>query len=463
MPCFPKLISKFAHYSFTVYAIVDIETTGGHAASHGITEVAIVVHDGSKIVGQYESLINPGLPIPNFITSLTGISNAMVASAPRFEEVAGEIHRMLEGNVFVAHNVNFDHTFLRAHLSQCGYSLSEKKLCTVRLTRKVFPHLPSYSLGNLCRELDIPIYNRHRAGGDATATAHLFDMILRNGGETHIREMLKKHSGEHWLPVNLNKSDIENLPSCPGVYYFHDEKERVIYVGKAINLKKRVTSHFTGFDPGNRRMQFLRKIHSVKFKACASELHALVLESVEIKRLWPRYNYSQKQASPRFGLFAFEDNRGFLRLAIDHKKKHQTALYQFNLLHEGRTMLRKMVKEYALDEGMCFLSNSSVVHDELDAGMYNSRVERAIRALERKLPTFVITSRGHDGRSICLLMYKGCYYGMGYVDELPDDVNVLRDMLEPQDDNDYIRNSLFRFAELHPALVHHYTTGEAES
>ena len=161
-----------------MYAIVDIETTGSYASANGITEVAIHVFDGKQVIKKFESLINPQQPIPRYIQAFTGISNEMVAGAPLFEEVAGEIFELLNDNVFIAHNVNFDYSFLKSHLLRTGHDLKSKKLCTVRLSRRIFPGFSSYSLGNLCRSLDIEIHNRHRAGGDAEATVRVFSRLL---------------------------------------------------------------------------------------------------------------------------------------------------------------------------------------------------------------------------------------------------------------------------------------------
>src|SRR5260221_613085 len=161
-----------------MYAVVDIETTGGYAAAHGITEISVYIHDGERVVKHFETLINPKQHIPYYITALTGISNAMVVDAPLFDEIAETLYELLSENIFVAHNVNFDYSFVKHHLKNAGLDLTTKKLCTVRLGRKVFPGLPSYSLGNLCRSLGIRIENRHRAGGDAKATVLLLEHYL---------------------------------------------------------------------------------------------------------------------------------------------------------------------------------------------------------------------------------------------------------------------------------------------
>jgi len=173
-----------------MYAIVDIETTGMSSFKSGITEIAICLHNGQSVVDRYMSLINPGYPIPAYITRLTGISNEMVSDAPFFDEVAGAIYAILKDHVFVAHNVSFDYSFVQHALKAAGFNLNVQKLCTVRMSRKVFPGLPSYSLGNICRSLGISNNNRHRAMGDAAATAELFERMIQHKGEKFIHKML---------------------------------------------------------------------------------------------------------------------------------------------------------------------------------------------------------------------------------------------------------------------------------
>lgn len=441
-----------------MYCIVDIETTGGSASSSGITEVSIYRHDGKEITGHFTTLINPGHHIPSHITSLTGISNAMVASAPVFEEVAEKIYDLLSENIFIAHNVNFDFSFLKHQLHRSGYNLVVKKLCTVRLSRKTFAGLPSYSLGNLCRSLRIPVENRHRADGDAKATVLLFEKILLANGQVHIDEMLKKSSGEQWLPMQLDKKTIDRLPLTAGVYYFHDSKGKVIYVGKAINIRKRVSSHFTHNDAALRRQHFLRLIADITFKECTNELHALVLESTEIKRLWPKYNYSQKEPLQKFGLYSFEDNKGYLRLAIDKKKKNLPALCQFNLMYDGITLLRKMAEQFSLDLRLCHIDKTTFTPEELELldppSDYNQKVMAALQELQKQLPTFAVMETGaKKDELLCLLMEKGSFWGMGYIDRQLKDapVDTLKEKLQPYMDNNFIRNSLYAYAEANPA------------
>ncbi|MFZ1304513.1 MAG: exonuclease domain-containing protein [Ferruginibacter sp.] len=439
------------------YAIVDIETTGGHASANGITEIAVYIHNGERVIKHFETLINPQQLIPKFITSLTGIDNMMVADAPTFDEIADVLFELLNENIFIAHNVNFDYSFVKHQLKQCGYDLTAKKLCTVRLGRKVFPGLLSYSLGNLCRSLKIGIENRHRAGGDAKATVKLFEYMLANGAQTHVDLMLKRTSAEQWLPMNLDKEVIDKLPSKPGVYYFHNHKDKIIYVGKAINIKKRVSSHFTHNDPDQKRQHFIRNIHKVSFKQCATELEAIVLESTEIKKLWPRYNKSQKQPLVKYALYSFEDSRGYIRLAIDKKKKNFPHLYHFNLLNEGLVLVKKMVDEFELDARLCFIDKTPFTQKEADAleppGIYNLKIKKALDALSENLPTFVLVDEGiQEEEKLCLLVERGSFWGMGYLPKsFPvSNCSELKNLLNPYADNDYIRNNIYSFAEANP-------------
>ena len=440
-----------------MYAIVDIETTGGYASANGITEIAVYVHDGEKVIRHFETLVNPNQNIPRYITALTGIDNFMVADAPAFDEVAKEIFELLNDKIFVAHNVNFDYSFVKHHLKAAGFELKAKKLCTVRLSRKVFPGFPSYSLGNLCRSLQLPIDNRHRAGGDAKATVKLLEHCMAHDTELHIQQMLKKSSAEQWLPMQLNKQDIMQLPSSPGIYYFLDAKDKVVYVGKAINIRKRVSSHFTHNDADRKRQNFLRTICKVKFTTCASELEAIVLESAEIKRLWPKYNVSQKQPQQKFALYMFEDNKGYLRLAIDKKKKNFPSLYSFNWLHEGLVMLKKMIEEFELHEKLCFIDKTPFNENDLSfidpPNIYNGKIRKAMEALDEQLPTFAVMDNGiKEDEKLYLLVERGNFWGMGY---LPSSQSItsasdLKNYLQPYADNDTIRNSIYSFAAQYP-------------
>lgn len=383
----------------------------------------------------------------------------MVADAPSFEEVAQQIFEILNDKIFVAHSVNFDYSFLKHQLQHCGYELGAKKLCTVRLTRKVFPELPSYSLGNICRSLEIVIENRHRAGGDARATVQLFELLLHNNAQPHIMQFLKKSSKEQYLPLYLPKEEIEQLPRKPGVYYFRNQKGKVVYVGKAKSLKQRVSSHFTHNGAGRQKQEFIRNVHNISYQLCGTELMAAVLEETEIKRLWPVYNTSRKQISLQYGLYVFEDQKGYARLAIERKRKHLRPVHTFGLIWEGYRLLWNMIERHQLSPRLCFVDKTremgdvSEVYDE--PYTYNQRVEKALKTLHNELPTFAVMGEGIEAdQQSCLLIEKGKFYGMGYVPKemKMKDIGKLKKILTPYHDNDFIRDMIYRYAETNPQL-----------
>jgi DNA polymerase III subunit epsilon len=454
--------------STATYAIVDIETTGSYAANNGITELAIVLHDGNKIVDRFETLINPLTPIPRYVQVLTGIHPGMLQDAPLFSDVALRVYQMLKDAVFVAHHVNFDYSFIRYQLETCGFELDTKKLCTVRLSRKVFPGLPGYSLGKLCRELEIPILNRHRAGGDADATVILFEKILRNDQQGAVSQMLNGKSREQYLPPNLPSEQIGSIPYTPGVYYFHDQKGKVIYVGKAKNLRSRVCSHFSNNHPGLRKQEFLRNIYAVSWQDCGTELMAFLLECVEIRRLWPNYNRSLKRFEQTYGLYVYEDQSGYLRLTIEKKKQNLLAYYSFNGLAEGWQVLRNLVRQFELCPKLCFIQKGNETCAGLNtnsclgaceqrepASNYNLRLVAALQSLQEMLPSFMIRDRGRDSsEESCVLVENGRFYGMGYLDkELQiQNLETLKEQLTAYPENDYMRGLVYAYAEKWPAL-----------
>ncbi len=441
-----------------MFAIVDIETTGGYASGNSITEIAIAIHDGEQMIDYFETLVNPEAPIPRYIQALTGITNAMISQAPLFEEVAPKIFGMLHDKVFVAHNVNFDYSFVKHQLAQCGYELDTKKLCTVRLARKVLPGHPSYSLGNLCRCLQIAVEQRHRAGGDTLATVKLFECILKNDLDGEIKNMLKGKSKEQFLPPHLPVEKVAQLPPLPGIYYFHNAKGKIVYVGKAKDLKKRVSSHFSNNKPGKQKQDFLREIYNISFQVCGSELMAFILESIEIKRLWPLYNRSLKGFQQTYGLYIYEDGRGYQRLIIEKKKKQLEPLYTFNLLLDGLNLLKQLIEQFELCSRLCYVdvSPGPTLADEVSSKEYNERVSKAIGHLKGSLPSFAVVEdvalpKTEDKQGI-ILMEKGRFYGMGYVPANTSFTHIdeYKKHLTQYPESEYIRGLVYQYAIKNP-------------
>jgi DNA polymerase III subunit epsilon len=447
------------------YAIVDIETTGGNAAGSRITEIAIVIHDGFNELTRFETLVNPEKEIPLPIFALTGITNEMVRHAPVFDDIAQEVYQLLDGRIFVAHNVNFDYSFIRHQLEQAGFKFTARKLCTVRAARKVRPGLHSYSLGNLCRSLNIPIERQHRAGGDVNATAILFRQLLAWDAEGEIEKMLKKASQDQRLPPNLPPADFEQLPGKPGVYYFYNRERKVVYVGKAINLKKRVASHFSGHKVTAQRQNFLRDIYSISFEVCATELMALLLECIEIKKLWPVYNTALKRFDAKFGLYQYEARSGYKYLAVGKLSKNQLSIETFHSEHEGINLLRNLAENYSIDYRFCKYGRPSGeeaykghgLTDLPDIDFHNHQVNSAITSLLQERPSFAIIDKGRSAdEHSCIWVENGHFYGMGYVSadigfNRPDEV---KEYVTPYKSNGYIMQLLYSFAAKYPSKVH---------
>lgn len=450
-----------------LYAIVDIETTGGFAASNGITEIAVFITDGNNVIDQFHSLLNPHYTIPSFVESLTGITNEMVASERDFKSIADDLFELLHDKVFVAHNVNFDYSFVKHHLAQSGYELNCKKLCTIRLGRQIVPGLKGYGLDKICRHLEIDIEERHRAAGDAAATVKLFHHLLRCDTNGHVQTMLKGNSKEQFLPPNVPVAEIKQLPSCAGVYYFHDKKGKVIYVGKARSLSKRVNSHFSNNKTNKQKQEFLKKIYHITYQETATELMAFILESIEIKKIWPEQNRSQKRFEQVYGLYGFEDSKGYLRMCIEKSRKTIKPLFTFSLLPEARNFLRKLVLQFGLCPKLCFLQAANIECQAFlekkcngaccqaeDAAEYNRRVAACIQYLEHELPSFALVDDGLAmNEQSCILIEKGRFYGMGY---LPADVEVngiedIKFRLTRYAENDYVRRIVLQYGERYPA------------
>ena len=450
-----------------MYAIVDIETTGGNAGSGSITEIAILISDGKSILDSYTTLVNPLQPIPLFIEKLTGISDEMVSNAPTFSVIAKEVHELLQDKIFVAHNVNFDYSFIAHQLNQQGYRFNARKLCTVRLSRKVFEDLPSYSLGNLCRSLDIQVKNRHRAMGDAAATTELFHRIVEADRGLLIKSMLKKGSGDEYLPIHLSSDDLEQMPEKPGIYYFHDAKGKIIYVGKAKRLRKRVISHFSNNDVSKRKQDLMRMVHKISFKESGNELMMSVMESIEIKRIWPLFNRSQKKFENRFGICSYVDQRGVLRLGVVKKKKHLVLHTSFPYQLDGMRLLNKLAREHKLCPKMCFLQVETVecVGQEEDfcegicsnnenTERYNKKVTKVIADLQSLNPTIAVFGEGRKpNEKSCILIGKNDYLATGFIEEhliKKIKLDKLMKKLEPAASNEFIRSMVLNYADINP-------------
>lgn len=278
------------------FAVVDLETTGGMSRRDKITEVGIVVVENGEITEKFSTLINPERSIPTEITRITGITNQMVADAPKFYEIAKEIVLLTKGKTFVAHNVNFDYGFLKNEFASLGYTFTARKLCTVKLSRRLFPGLRSYGLSNLIKEFNLPMENRHRALDDAYATAHLLTKILiQQNNEQEIKDLVNFGIKVTQLPNSITLDELHALPETCGVYFFKDEEDRLLYVGKSNNIKKRVMQHFRKV---SRKAEKIHQfVHKITYEETPGELIALLKEDEYIKHFQPPINKTQRKKS----------------------------------------------------------------------------------------------------------------------------------------------------------------------
>ncbi len=415
------------------YAIVDIETTGGMAKRDKITEVGIVLFDGKKVIDQYSTLINPGISIPPYITSITGITNEMVADAPRFYEVAKKIVEMTDEAIFVAHNVRFDYSFLKEAFKNLGYTFSRKQLCTVRLSRKVFPGLRSYSLGNLIRHFGIPVHARHRALDDALATAKLLSIIMKQDEGTSRAESIINHGIKtSKLPIGISMDTLRGLPEGPGIYYFRNTYGDIIYIGKSKHIRKRVMQHFSA--TGDKAEKMSRLVASIDTIETGSELIAMLLESKEIKKHQPQINKAQRTRTYPYFIHHFIDDQGFIRLewlkSSLKTRKNKNILSYYGSKLGAISHLTKVTTQYTLCKKLCSLEKSEnacfsystkncygacIAQEEPQS--YNERAEMAIDAIKKIFDhNFIIITEGrsHDEAGI-ILVEEGNYKGYGYI------------------------------------------------
>jgi len=432
-----------------LYSVVDIETTGNGYRGQKITEISIFIFDGEKIVDEFTSLVNPEQKIPHFITNLTGITDAMVRTAPKFYEIAKKIAEITKDTIFVAHNVNFDYNIIRDEFKSLGFDFKRKKLCTVRLSRKIIPGLSSYSLGNICSAEGIEIAARHRAKGDAEATVELFRRLIIKDHKFTINSFLNAKSREATLPPLLDKQVVDTLPEKHGVYYFKNEKKEVIYVGKANNIKQRVISHF--YDKKKKERTMCLETADISYTETGSELIALLHESSEIKHLYPKFNRAQRKAGEAVGLFSYEDQKGILHLAFNRLKLTPNPIMKFYSMAACRTTLEKICSAFELCPKYCHLQTNvnacfhfqlqqcrGVCSEKEAIESYNKRVRKAIKSLGLQTENLVIKENGRTDEELgFVLILNGIYQGFGYINK-NQEMSSLEDYLlhiTPQKDN----------------------------
>ena len=410
-----------------MYTIIDIETTGGKYNEEGITEIAILKHDGEKVVDKFVSLMNPERRIQSYVSRLTGIDTELVLFAPKFYQLAKRIVEITENTTIVAHNAAFDYRMLQTEFRRLGYEFERPTLCTVQLSKRLLPGMDSYSLGKLVKQLGIPLNSRHRAEGDAQATVKLFEVLLNKDSSKNIIHQAKtgkpkKHRDQKLISL------MEGLPAAVGVYYFQDEDGKVLYVGKSRNIKKRINQHFASDQPKAQDMQ--RAVEKISFERTGNELIALLKENQSIKEIQPEFNQALKNKIYSHGLFV-DNQSNYQQLKIRKLSGNEQPLIAFKNYQQAKKVISQWVEEYHLcpqlsnlekqKKGSCFHYGiekcSGACIGKESAEKYNARVDQLISRWNFENKNFLLIDRGRFNHDKSLVYVKdGIVYGFAYFD-----------------------------------------------
>jgi len=426
-----------------MYAVVDLETTGGDPSSEGIIEIAICIHNGQEITHSYSTLVNPGKSIPPFISRLTGINDEMVEQAPSFSEIAGEVVNILGDHVFVAHNAPFDYAFIVSALARYGFTYNKEVLCTCRTGRKLIPGHASYSLGKLCRSLNIELNNAHRAHADATATTHLLKMLLEKSGGDLQPYYTPKLVNRSKIPDNV----IDGLPLKAGLLYILDENQNIIYLTKASNIRKKAVSILV--KSANRRNKNIANLGvSLDFEVTGSLMVAAILEFEAVKNLKPKFNRDFQSYETRFGIYDEPDDKGYITFKTARLDTNITPLVTFHGEHEARQVLQNTCDRFRLSQALCGFTTEIPIHLQPLPEDYNSNASEAIKELRGLQKNFIILDRGPEhGKASAIMVKDARYFGYGIIDTgmISGDVDALRENIRPSSDQPALFKTITRY------------------
>jgi DNA polymerase-3 subunit epsilon len=364
-----------------VFAVIDVETTGGHLYDDRITEIAIYVTDGQKLIRSFSSLVNPQRKITPFVVKLTGISDHMVSDAPLFSELADEILAYTENCIFVAHNIGFDYSMIKREFKRIGISFRRPSVCTVQLSQRVFSNQPSYSLGNLCKNLGIELNNRHRAFGDAEATAFLLHKIIEEKGDEYVREHSSTYSQNIEFKGSLTQEMIDALPEDPGVFRFLSKNNEVLFIKSAKNIFAEV-SKFLLYEIKDKQYDDLfENIHIIDTQVFNSVIISELQEIEETRTILPPYNKTNLLKKYPIGIY--ENNQLEARAFYVERNVNGKALWRFPNEKRAYSFLKKIHKEHRIVPPV-FPSKEEQI------AKYREKVETALTTVLYPMRTFLI-------------------------------------------------------------------------
>jgi len=402
-----------------MYAIIDVETTGGSPMLDRVIEIAVFVFDGEKITDQYATLINPRRPIDPYVTKLTGITEEMVQDAPLFEDIQERLLELTHENIFVAHNVKFDFGMIRQEFKRLGIDFNRKQLDTVNLARRVLPGFNSYSLGNICDSLGIEIKDRHRAKGDAEATVKLLEEILKNPTSSKWIEVELSHGIDlELLPPYLSKAEIEKLPEDAGVFYYKDETGKILYLDGSKNIRKKVITEFSSPADGPEQKRMFELMRNIDYVLTGNELVAKLLAYRELKNHLPEFNKKPKVQLFTHGIFLDMDEGGFNQLKIHPLDwPNGELMLKFASKAVANKILGKIIKENNLHAWFALRSKMKE-QGQIDLKTqknYNHNLEKAARKYLYRQPNFFIVGAGiHPDENSAIWIENNVYMGFGY-------------------------------------------------
>ena len=432
-----------------MYAILDIETTGGKFNEEGVTEIAIYRHDGHKITDQFISLVNPERAIQPFVERLTGINSLMLKNAPRFFEIAKRIIEITSDCMVVAHNADFDYRILRTEFKRLGYTFERNSICTVAFSQELIPEMESYKLGNLVRALGIPISDRHRAQGDALATVKLFELLL---DKDENKEILKSQiKALHVQKVPSKYLDIlELLPNETGVYYMHNEAGKIIYIGKSKNIKHRVRNHLTASN--KKALKIQNNLHRVNHELTGSELIALLKEQHEIKKNQPPFNRDGRYRIYPIGI-RVDYEKVYHNLELEQIRNDREYVMAFKNGGFAKKVLAASIKAFKLCQNHSSLKVSEKSCNDYKKGdcngaclavesanEYNQRIADFVKDKDYPHDDFLMIEKGRkEGEYSFVYIQSQVFKGYGYF-ELNYQINTLnkltKRMISIEDNSD---------------------------
>ena len=333
-------------------AFVDLETTGATATRDRITEIGVIEVDDSG-VREWSTLVNPETTIPVFIQHMTGITDAMVHDAPTFAEVAKETLARLQGRLFIAHNARFDYGFLKSAFRRAGYEFRPTVLCTVKLSRKLFPGHSKHNLDSLIERHSLKANGRHRALADAQLIHQFWQQVQGSQPAERFASILKELTARPSLPSHLDPGIVDTLPDSPGVYLFYGENALPLYVGKAKDIRKRVLSHFAGDHSSAKEMSLSQQVRRIEWMDTGGEIGALLKEAALIKQLQPTLNRQLRRNNDLCAISLIDHGLGHITPAIIYAREldfgPQSNIYGlFKSAKEATSVLAELAAEYGL-------------------------------------------------------------------------------------------------------------------